>query len=117
MTTTDKIKLGLAILLLLAGVVAYHQLAGHAAILRVLAVLVGAGAAAAVAWTSLPGKQFVGFAREAVAETRRVVWPTRKETLQTTGVVVVLVVVVALFLWIVDAGLMWAVQRLLGQGA
>lgn len=87
------------------------------AIVKVLVVLVGVGTAAGVAWTSAPGKEFFAFAKESVAETRKVVWPTRKETLQTTGVVLALVVLVALFMWIVDAGLMWLVQRLLGQGA
>jgi preprotein translocase subunit SecE len=55
------------------------------------------------------------FAQESVGETKKVVWPTRKETLQTTGVVFAFMVVMALFLWVVDAGLLWAVKRLLGQ--
>jgi len=55
------------------------------------------------------------FAQESVGETKKVVWPTRKETLQTTGVVFAFMVVMALFLWMVDAGLLWAVKRLLGQ--
>ena len=116
MTTSDKIKLGLAFLLLMAGVAGYYYFGGQAAIVRVLVVLAGVGAAAAVAWGSQPGKDFVAFSKEAVAETRRVVWPTRKETLQTTGVVFVLVVVVALFLWVVDVSLMSLVQSLMGQG-
>ena len=51
-----------------------------------------------------------------MAETKKVVWPTRKETLQTTGIVFVFVVIMALFLWLVDASLLWAVKRLIGQG-
>lgn len=117
MTTTDKIRLVLAFALLMAGVAGYYFFAGLAPVVRILVVLAGVGAAAAVAWTSQPGKQFYAFSRESVAETRRVVWPTRKETLQTTGVVFVLVIVVALFLWVVDASLMWLVQLLMGQGA
>jgi len=117
MTTTDKIKLGLAFLLLMAGVAGYYYFGEQASIVRVLLVLTGVAAAAWVAWTSEPGKRAFVFGQEAVAETRRVVWPSRKETLQTTGVVFVLVVVVAVFLWIVDASLMWAVQLLMGQGA
>ena len=68
---------------------------------------------AAAFWTSAPGKQFHEYARESVAETKKVVWPTRKETLQTTGIVFAFVVVMALFLWIVDAGLLWFVQKLM----
>lgn len=117
MTTTDKIRLVLAFILLMAGVAGYYFFAGLAPVLRILVVLAGVGAAAAVAWTSQPGKQFYAFSRESAAETRRVVWPTRKETLQMTGVVFLLVVVVALFLWVVDASLMWLVQLLMGQGA
>ena len=50
-------------------------------------------------WTSQPGKEFYEFAQESIAETKKVVWPTRKETLQTTGIVFAFVVVMALFLW------------------
>jgi preprotein translocase subunit SecE len=64
---------------------------------------------------SAPGKQFHVYAQESVAETRKVVWPTRKETLQTTGIVFVFMVVMALFLWLVDASLLWIVKKLLGQ--
>lgn len=117
MTTTDKIKLGLAFLLLMAGVAGYYYFSGSAPVLRLLLVLAGAAGAAGVAWTAQPGKRFFAFSKESVAETRRVVWPTRKETLQTTGVVFVLVIVVALFLWVVDASLMWLVQLLIGRGA
>ena len=51
-----------------------------------------------------------------MAEAKKVVWPTRKETFQTTGVVFLLVVVMAMFLWVVDASLMWVVKLLMGQG-
>jgi len=117
MTTTDKIKLGLAFLLLMAGVAGYYYFSESASVLRLLIVLAGVAAAAGVAWTAQPGKQFFAFSKESAAETRKVVWPTRKETVQTTGVVFVLVIVVALFLWVVDASLMWLVQLLIGQGA
>jgi preprotein translocase subunit SecE len=56
-----------------------------------------------VAVFSAPGREFVAFAQEAVVEVKKVVWPTRKETVQTTGVVVAFVIVMAIFLWIVDA--------------
>ena len=56
-----------------------------------------------MAWTSEPGKRFYAYTQDSVAETRKVVWPTRKETLQTTGVVIAFVMVMAMFLWVVDA--------------
>ena len=113
---TDKIKLGLAVLLLAAGIAGFYLLSEHALVLRVLAVLVGVAMAISVARFTGPGQQFFAFGKDAWVETKKVVWPTRKETLQTTGVVFLLVVVIAIFLWIVDASLMWAVKLLMGQG-
>ncbi len=86
-------------------------------VLRIVAILAAMGLAAGVAAYSEPGRQFVAFSREAVVETKKVVWPTRKETIQTTAVVFALVVLVAIFLWIVDAGLAWSVKQLMGWGS
>jgi len=113
---TDKIKLGLAVLLLAAGIAGFYLLSEHALVLRVLAVLAGVVMAIFVARFTGPGQQFFAFGKDAWVETKKVVWPTRKETFQTTGVVFLLVVVIAIFLWIVDASLMWAVKLLMGQG-
>lgn len=109
----DKVKIFLAIVLVVAGVAGFYYLDQYPMIFRVLSVLGGLGLGAAVFWTSAPGKQFDEYARESVAETKKVVWPTRKETLQTTGIVFAFVVTMALFLWIVDAGLLWFVQKLM----
>jgi len=98
----DKIKVLVAIALLVAGIAAFYYWADRLMIVRVVAVLVGAALAVVVLWTSAPGKIFFGFARESVEETQRVVWPTRKETLQTTGVVFAFVVVMAAILWVFD---------------
>jgi len=110
----DKIKLGLALLLVAGGVVGFYYLGESPLVLRVAAIIVGLAAAAAVASTSEPGKQFYIFAQESVAETKKVVWPSRKETVQSTGVVLAFVIVMAGFLWLVDAMLVWAVKILLG---
>jgi len=114
------IKLGVAFLLVIAGIAGYYYLQGSAIafaeFLRVLSVLLGLVLAAAVLWTSEPGKRFFGFAKESVAEAKRVVWPSRKETLQTTGVVVLFAVVMALFLWAVDATLLFTINKLMGRG-
>jgi len=111
----DKIKLLLAFLLVVAGVVGYYALHDGAAVLRVLSVLLGVVAAAGVFWTTEPGKRFFGFASDSVAEAKRVVWPTRKETVQTTAVVILFAVVMALFLWAVDATLLTIVNKLMGR--
>jgi preprotein translocase subunit SecE len=111
----DKIKLLVAFLLVVAGVVGFYALQDSAAVLRVLSVLLGVMLAAGVLWTTVPGKQFFGFAKDSVAEAKRVVWPTRKETIQTTAVVILFAVVMALFLWAVDASLLLIVNKLMGR--
>jgi preprotein translocase subunit SecE len=113
----DKIKMGLAVLLVVAGIAGFYLLKDSAAILRVASVLAGLVAAALVAWTTAPGRVFFVFAQESVVETKKVVWPSRKETVQTTGMVLAFVLVMAIFLWIVDALLVWGVKFLMGPGA
>ena len=111
----DKIKLGFALLLLIAGIAGFYFLRESAMVLRVISVLSGIVLAVVVVWFTSPGKQFYAFARESSDETRKVVWPSRKETLQTTGIVFAFVLVMAIFLWMVDAGLLLAVRYLMGQ--
>ncbi|HSD61528.1 MAG TPA: preprotein translocase subunit SecE [Burkholderiales bacterium] len=93
----------------------FYALSASAMALRALAVIAGLIAGGAVALFTAPGREFAGFARESAAETKKVVWPTRKETVQTTGVVVAFVVVMALFLWLVDAGLLLIVTLVTGR--
>src|ERR1700704_2256866 len=102
----EKLKIAAAIALVIAGVAGFYYLGDRAMIIRVAAVLGGFAAGAGVFATSQQGKEFYQFAQESIAETKKVVWPTRKETLQTTGVVFAFVVVMALFLWMVDASLL-----------
>ena len=108
-TMADKIKFLLALLLIAAGVVGFYLLAEQAMILRVLSVIAGVGAGAAVAWFTEPGQRFYVFGGEAINETKKVVWPSRKETLQTTGTVFAFVAVMAFMLWVTDKGLEWVI--------
>jgi preprotein translocase subunit SecE len=112
MATADIAKLAIAGLLVLAGIAGYYYLSDSALILRVLAVLAGLIAGAVVAYLSTPGREFAVFAGEAVAEVKKVVWPTRKETIQTTAAVFAFVVVMAVFLWISDKTLEWVLYEL-----
>jgi preprotein translocase subunit SecE len=112
----DKIKLFVAFLLVGAGIAGFYYLKDSASVLRLASVLVGLLLATGMAWTSEPGKQFLTFGKDSVAEAKRVVWPTRKETLQTTGIVIVFAITMALFLWAVDASLMMLVNMLMGRG-
>ena len=109
----DKIKLTLAALLVVAGIAGYYLLAAHSIVLRFLAVFAGIVAGIAVAWTSALGQEFLAFAREALVEVKKVVWPTRKETMQTTAAVFAFVVVMAVFLWISDKTLEWVLYDLI----
>jgi len=108
----DKIKFSLALLLLAAGIAGFYLLGEQAMILRVLAVLAGLGASVAVAWQTEPGQRFLVFGREAVIETKKVAWPTRKETLQTTGIIFLFVLVMAVVLWFTDKTLEWVLYDL-----
>lgn len=113
-TLSDKVKWILGLALLAAGLVANYHFVALSLSLRVvawigiLAVVLGL-----ILWTA-SGKTFLAFAAEARVELQKVVWPTRKETVQTTLIVVVMVVLVALILWGVDSILLWLIGLLTG---
>lgn len=112
----ERIKIAIAALIAAGGLFAYYWLADKPTVLR-LGILLGAFAVAIVVmYFTNAGRAFLVFSRESWEEAKRVVWPTRKETLQTTGVVFLFVFTMALFLWMVDAGLLWITQKLLGTG-
>ena len=101
----DKIKIIVALILVAAGVAGFYYLAESAMIYRLLAVLAGILAGCAVAWFTQPGREFFVFAQDSWAETKKMVWPTREETLKMTGLVFAFVVVMAFFLWVTDKSL------------
>ncbi len=111
----DRIKIGLAVACIVAGLWGYYYFAETALVLRVLMVLGGLVAAGVVAYLSQPGKAFFAFAQEAWQEASRVSWPTRKETVQTTAIVFGFVVLMALFLFAVDQSLAWVVRLVTGR--
>jgi len=98
----DKVKVALAIAAVVAGVVGFFVLAGQPTLTRAGALVAGLLIAVGIAWTSTPGRDFFLFSKEAVRETKKVVWPTRKEALQLTGIVFAFVVMMAIFLWGAD---------------
>lgn len=113
----NNIKLVAAALLLILGIAAYYFLSDQILVLRILAVLAGVAGAIAVLWTTPIGQQSLGFVGDSVAEAKKVVWPTRQETVQTTLVVFALVVVMAIFLAVVDIAFAHMVKWLIGRGA
>ncbi len=111
-TGADKAKLAAVVALVIASVAGFYLLSKQGVIVQWLALIVGLVAAAAVFLVSEPGRQFVAFAREAWREVKKVVWPTRKETLQMTAYVFAFVVIMALFLWFTDKTLEWVLYDL-----
>jgi preprotein translocase subunit SecE len=112
----DTVKLVVSSVLLIVGIWAFYYFAGVSLLLRVIALLVVAGGAAAIALTSDPGRRLWRFALDSRMEVRKVVWPTRQETIQTTLIVVVMVLILGLVLWLFDTILMSIVRLLVGQG-
>ena len=109
----DTFKLMTAVLVLLAGVVGFYYFEDESQLLRVLGMLAVAAVAFFIAATSEPGKRSLGFVKEARVEVRKVVWPTRQETIQTTIAVLFMVILVAIMLWLFDMLLGWGVAKIL----
>ncbi len=111
----DTAKTVLAVVAVIAGLYGFYHFEESPTVVRVVCVLGGLIAAVALMWTTQQGTRFRTFAGESVDETKKVVWPSRKETLQTTGIVFAFCVVTAIFLWIVDASLLFLVKLLMGR--
>ena len=109
----DTFKLLTAVLVLIAGVVGFYYFEDESQLLRVLGMLAVAVVAFLIAATSDPGRRGLGFVKDARVEVRKVVWPTRQETLQTTIAVLFMVILVAIMLWLFDMFLGWSVSKLL----
>ena len=111
----DKVKLAVAILLVIGGIAAFYMFEPQvpSVFYRTLGLLVVIGVAVAVGVTTDMGGQVVAFSRSAVMEMRKVVWPTRRETTQTTLIVVVAVAILSVIIWFIDQILHWIVSMLL----
>jgi len=111
----DTVKLLGAISLLIAGIAGFYYFSSYALVYRVIGILVISGASVALMFTTAIGEKAWGFIRESKAEVRKVIWPTRQETVQATMLVVALVFIVGLILWLMDMFLFWGVGFLTGQ--
>ena len=112
-TSADKAKLAGAALLLLASIVAFYYLGKQDLWVRVGALLLLLAGAVGLFFISESGRQLVAFGRDAVRETKKVVWPTRKEAMQMTGYVFAFVFLMALYMWITDKTLEWLIFDLI----
>ena len=109
----DIVLVTLAVLAAAAGVLGFTFLTDQPTLARVGVLIGGLAVALVVAWFSQAGKRFIAYGRESYEETRRVVWPSRKETMTTTGIVFGFVVIMAILLFVVDKGLEWFLYDLL----
>lgn len=109
----DKLKLVAAVVIVLIGVAAFYYLSDHSVLIRAGIVIVSVIAAFAVALMSGPGQAAWEFSKSARTEVRKVVWPTRKETMQATGIVLLLVILVGLYLFFVDKIMFWVIYDII----
>lgn len=110
----DVPKLAVAAVIVVAALVAFYVFGEFSLLARTVGLLVAMGAAAAIVYQTAPGRRAVAFFRDARTEVRKVVWPTRAETVQTTLTVLVIVFIVGIFLWLFDMFLAWLFQLVTG---
>ena len=112
-TGAEKARLAVAGLLVIGALVAFYLLTSQGAVAQWGGLVAGLVLAAVVFFTSESGKRLIGFGRDSWRGVKKVVWPTRKETLQTTAFVFAFSIVMALFLWLTDKTLEWALYDLI----
>ena len=112
----DTVKLVLAALVLIGGIAGYYYFENESILLRVAGLLVAAAIGAVIAFQSLQGQNLWRFVQSSRNEIRKVIWPTRQETMQTTLTVFVFVLILGIFFWVLDLILLWATRLLTGQG-
>jgi preprotein translocase subunit SecE len=113
----DNLLWAAGLLVLAAGVYGFIHFSGEVMLLfRVLGVLAAVGIALTIVSRTARGREMFGFVRETDIERRKVVWPTRDETLQTTMIVLVITIIVAILLFLMDTLFGWIVRRLIGAG-
>ena len=113
----DSLKLWFAVLLLAAGVYGFYWFGDVSLLYRALAMVAVAVVAGAVAYTSSTGRRAWAFMQDSRTELRKVVWPTRTEAMQTTLIVLLVVLLVGVFLWVLDMFLQWGFTTITGVGS
>ena len=116
-TIFDTVLLLLSIAILVGGIFAYYYYADESVLLRTVGVLAAFALAIFVALQSAQGKTLWAFIQGARVELRKVVWPTREETVQTTIIVLVFAMIMGTFFWLLDIFLLWFTRFITGQGA
>ena len=111
----DTALMSLSILVLLAGIGAFYWYDDRALTVRIAMVIGGLGVGVGLAWFSWYGREFWQFAQVARVELRKVVWPSRDETVKTTYVVFIFAIAMGVFFWGLDWVLTWLTRLLTGQ--
>lgn len=112
----DKIKTIVALLVVAASLFVYYSQDEISVLYRVLGVVAGLIIAFLIVAKTEKGASTIAFIRASVIEMKKVVWPTKKETTQTTLTVGIMVVIVGIILWSFDQIIGWGVRLLTGQG-
>ncbi len=112
----DSAKLAASIALVIGGLIAYYWFETQAWYLRGAYVVGGVLLGLFLAWQTAIGRNTLSFILSSRNEVRKMVWPTREETLQTTLAVIVVVLITAVLMWMLDLGLFWALRGITGQG-
>lgn len=111
----DTALMTLAVLVLLAGIVAFYWYDEDPLALRLAMVGGGVVLGAGLIWLSWYGREFKLFAQAARIELRKVVWPTREDTVRTTVMVIAFAIAMGVFFWLLDMILTWLIRWLTGQ--
>ncbi len=115
-TVLDTAKIFLAAAILIGSIVGYYYYANESALLRAIGVLVALFVAVWVAFQSVQGRVLWKFMQSSRVELRKVVWPSREETMQTTGIVLLFAAIMGTFFWLLDLFLLWFTSFVTGQG-
>jgi len=110
----DQFKLIGAGVIVLIALAAFYLFAEYSLLMRVIGLLAAFGAAVVIALQTAPGAETLEFIQGARTEVRKVVWPTRAETTQTTLIVIAMVVIMGLLLWLLDVVLFWLIRLITG---
>ena len=112
----DLIKSVLAAVLIVAGIGGYYYFPDSSVLARAVGVVASLAIAIAVFLTTTRGRELWRFIQTSRIELRKVVWPTRQETLQTGVAVVIFALIMGVFFWLLDMLLLWVTRFLTGQG-
>ena len=110
----DTVKLALSVAIIVAALLGFYYFDAYSQLLRVLGLIVVVGVAVLIAYQTVMGRRVWKFATDAKIEVRKVVWPSRQETVQTTLIVFVVVLIMGIVLWLFDMILSTILRALTG---